>query len=431
MYQSVYHTSFALLHMPTPPPTSAQWDQSALIAALNNMAPPSQAGWIIDSGSTSHMSSENGTIPPLLPLPYPVYVTIGNGARVSVYFYSSMHLYLASSNFVLKSVLRVPSLIQNLISVRQFTRDNAVSIEFDSFGFSVKDLKTRRVIIRYNSSGDLYTIPPALVAPSHQAFISSAAPAPIWHARLGHPGPTVLNKLQSSSSIVCNKSTHSMCHTCQLGKHVWLPFSPLVSSSQCPFELLHCDVWTLPITSIYGFKYYLVVLDDFTHFCWTFPLKYKSDVFTTFINFHSYARTQFDLPIKIIQADNRTEFINSHFSTLHAHHGIITRFSCSFTSSQNGKAERMLCTINNTVRTLLIHTFMPPTYCVKALSTATFLINRLPSTETPTSTPFQLLHNKELTYDNLRVLDCLYYPNTSAITAHKLPPRSVPYVFLC
>jgi hypothetical protein len=251
----------------TPPPASAQWDQSALIAALNNMAPLSQAGWVIDSGATSHMSSDNGIVPPLLPLPYPMYITVGNGAHVLVCFYSNMHLCLPSSNFVLKSVLRVPSLIQILISVRQFTRDNVVYIEFDPLDFSVKDLKTQREIIHCNSLSDLYTIPPAPVTPSRQAFISSAAPAPIWHTHLGHPSPIVLNKLQSSSSIVCNKSAHRMCHACQLGKHVRLPFNSSVSSSTCPFELLHCDVWTSPITSTSGFKYYLILLDDFTHFC--------------------------------------------------------------------------------------------------------------------------------------------------------------------
>jgi hypothetical protein len=116
-----------------------------LVAALNNMAPPSQVGfgWVVDFGGTSHKSSDNGIVPPLLPLPYPVYVTVGNGAWVPVHFYSDMHLCLPSSNFVLKSVLRVPSLIQNLISVHQFTCVNVVTIQIDLFVFSVKDLRTR------------------------------------------------------------------------------------------------------------------------------------------------------------------------------------------------------------------------------------------------------------------------------------------------
>jgi hypothetical protein len=128
VFQSAYNTTYAPLQMPSasvlPPP--AQWDQAALVAALNNMAPPSQARWVMDSGATSHMSSDNGIVPSLIPLPSPVFVTVGNGKQVPVRFYSNIHLCLPSSNFVLNSVLRVPSLIKNLISVRQFTRDNAV-----------------------------------------------------------------------------------------------------------------------------------------------------------------------------------------------------------------------------------------------------------------------------------------------------------------
>jgi hypothetical protein len=111
-------------------------------------------------------------------------------------------------------------------------------------------------------------------------------------------------------------------------------------------------------------------------------------------------------------------------------HDIVTRLSCPYTSPQNGKAECMLRTINNTIRTLLIHAFMPSTYWVEALSTATFLINHLPSTKTPNTTPFQLLHNRPPTYSDLRVFGCLCYPNTSATATHKLSPRSVPCVFL-
>jgi hypothetical protein len=89
----------------------------------------------------------------------------------------------------------------------------------------------------------------------------------------------------------------------------------------------------------------------------------------------------------------------------------------------------MLHTTNNTIRTLIIQAFMPPTYWVEALSTATVLINRLPSAETPNSTPFELLHNKPPTNHDLRIFGCFCYPNISATTAHKLSPRSIPCVF--
>lgn len=46
-----------------------------------------------------------------------------------------------------------------MIFVRQFTKDNNCTIEFDAFGFSIKDIQTQHVIMRCSSAGDLYTIP--------------------------------------------------------------------------------------------------------------------------------------------------------------------------------------------------------------------------------------------------------------------------------
>jgi hypothetical protein len=64
-----------------------------------------------------------------------------------------------------------------------------------------------------------------------------------------------------------------------------------------------------------GSKYYLVILNDFTYYLWTFPLKLKSDTFTTLSNFFAYVATQFDSTIKTIQCDNGREFDNSSTRT--------------------------------------------------------------------------------------------------------------------
>ena len=66
------------------------------------------------------------------------------------------------------------------------------------------------------------------------------------------------------------------------------------------FDLIHCDLWTSPIASVSGFKYYLLILDDCSHYLWTFPLRFKSDTFTTLANFFSYVRTQFGATMKAI-----------------------------------------------------------------------------------------------------------------------------------
>jgi hypothetical protein len=61
--------------------------------------------------------------------------------------------------FYLNDVLVAPDLVQSLLSIRRFTTDNSCSMEFDPLGLSVKDLTTRRVLARYDSTGPLYTLP--------------------------------------------------------------------------------------------------------------------------------------------------------------------------------------------------------------------------------------------------------------------------------
>jgi hypothetical protein len=51
--------------------------------------------------------------------------------------------------------------------------------------------------------------------------------------------------------------------------------------------------------------------------------------------------------------------------------------SCPYTSPQNGKAEHIIRSVNNVIRTLLIQAFPPGRYWAEGLHTATYLLNRL------------------------------------------------------
>ncbi|GKA54785.1 ribonuclease H-like domain-containing protein [Tanacetum coccineum] len=84
----------------------------------------------------------------------------------------------------LHNVLVTPNIIKNLISIRQFIRDNNCTIEFDAFGFSIKDYLTHHILLRCDSSGDLYPVTKPSTPPI--AFLSTSAST--WHQRLEHPG---------------------------------------------------------------------------------------------------------------------------------------------------------------------------------------------------------------------------------------------------
>ena len=152
----------------------------------------------------------------------PSSIIVGNGSVLPV---SSVGHAVLPGPLYLNNVLVAPHIIKKLISVRQFTTDNHCSIEFDPFGLSVKDLRSRNVIARCNSSGPLYYLHASESTQSPSALVAAApaASSDLWHRRLGHPGHEALSKL---ASIIpgCNKTASSICHACQLGRHVRIHF---------------------------------------------------------------------------------------------------------------------------------------------------------------------------------------------------------------
>ena len=109
-----------------------------------------------DTGASSHMTSNAGILSRTLPSRHsPSHIVVGNGNLIPVTSTGTTHL---SHNLSLNNVLVLPSLIKDLIYVRQFTTDNNCFVEFDPFGCSMKDLPTRREIIRCDSSGPLYPL---------------------------------------------------------------------------------------------------------------------------------------------------------------------------------------------------------------------------------------------------------------------------------
>jgi hypothetical protein len=61
-----------------------------------------------------------------------------------------------------------------------------------------------------------------------------------------------------------------------------------------------------------GYKYYLVLLDDFTHYVWTFPVRLKSEVLPIIRSFHAYVYTQFRLPVVALQMEARLPLLSRH-----------------------------------------------------------------------------------------------------------------------
>ena len=95
------------------------------------------------AGATSHMTRSQGTL-----LNYSllkchlnnvIIVVVCNGHIIPVHGHRHLSLPSSKKSLTFKNVLPAPKLIKNLIYVRKFTQDSMIFVEFDHFGFSVKD----------------------------------------------------------------------------------------------------------------------------------------------------------------------------------------------------------------------------------------------------------------------------------------------------
>jgi hypothetical protein len=228
-----------------------RWHGPSWLAATNSfntmaLVPPALTDWVADSSASKHTTSDAGNLT-FICSPHtsdPSSIIVGNRFSLLITSVGDMTL---PDPFYLNNVLVTPDIIQNLLSVRRFTTNNWCSMEFDPFGLSVKDLSTRNVITRCNSSGPLYTMRmPSCSTHSSSATTPTAlvASASTWHHRLGHPGVDVMSELSNASSVICSRRTHDLCHPCQLGHHTHMLFVSSASHADNNFNLIHCDLWT-------------------------------------------------------------------------------------------------------------------------------------------------------------------------------------------
>ncbi|GKC77307.1 ribonuclease H-like domain-containing protein [Tanacetum coccineum] len=329
---------------------------------------PQDPSWNMDTGATSHLADNTCILTSFSNSSMYPSVFVGNGHSIHVTHTGHSFLHTSSKPLQLNHILVTPHIIKNLILVGQFTHGNDVSVEFDAYGFSVKDYQIGRLLLHYDSTGDLY---PVTQQPSSQTpVVLLSFSSTTWHKRLGHLGDDVLHR-----------------------KHDKLSFFKSESS----------------VDSVY-------------------PLHKKFDLFDNFVAFRAYVNKQFNVDIKALQCDHAGEYDNTRFHDLFCQNGMQFRFSCRRTSQQNGKSERMLRTINNLIRTLLFQAHIPPSYWVEALNMVAHLLNILPSTAINNEIPFTKLYNQTHTYEHLRVFGCLCHPHVDV--SHKLEPRSTPCIFL-
>nr|GEX20429.1 hypothetical protein [Tanacetum cinerariifolium] len=156
--------------------------------------------WYMDTEATSHLSSHTGNLQTSSLNCNFHSIIVGNGSSIHVTHSGHVQIPNPYHHLHLRNVLVTPNIIKTLVSVRKFTTGNNFSIDFDPYGFTVRDYHTRQTRLRCDSTGDLY---PLHVAAS--AFAPLTNNHSLWHQRLGHRGDAVIHTLSSRGLVSYNK----------------------------------------------------------------------------------------------------------------------------------------------------------------------------------------------------------------------------------
>ena len=220
-----------------------------------------------------------------------------------------------------------------------------------------------------------------------------------------------------------------VCDACSLAKSHKLPFSQSTYKSTHPLALIHSNVWELaPITSHFGYSYYVIFVDDYSKYTWLFPMKKKSDVFSIFCDFHFKAEFQFSTKLQALQLEWGGEC--QALTTYLKNHGIIHRLSCPYTPDHNGTSERKHRHLIEIAISLLRTASLPKKFWDEAICTSTYLIDRLISPQLAHKSPYETFFHRKPNYCFLKVFGCLCYPNLRPYASNKINTRLERCVFL-
>jgi IS30 family transposase len=210
------------------------------------------------------------------------------------------------------------------------------------------------------------------------------------HCRLGHLSFDTMSKVFPGIMSKVDKRK-LLCDACEYGKHTRSIYVSRGLRSISPFMLIHSDVWTWPVISISGMKYFVTFIDCYSRMTWIYLMKQKNEVLKCFQDFCSLVENQYDARLKLLRIDNGTEYMNNEFQNYLSAQGILHQTTCPDTPPQNGVAERKNRHILKIARSLMFTMNVPKFLWSEAVMTVVYLINRTPSRLLGWKTPYEML----------------------------------------
>ena len=321
--------------------------------------------FLLDSGASDHLINQENLFSSFTMLQPPLNISVAkNGAYITATKRGIIHV---TSNKgvdgVLENVFYCPEVPYNLLSVRKM-QEAGLGIVFDSEGVHIS--KDGNVIMSGKPLNNLtavdFRVNIKRVGNNSQVNNTVSCNYDLWHRRLGHMGRSKFLELKNKQMVEdmqCIEKVipdNNLCDACINGKQARLPFERFKDKSHIkrPLFIVHSDVCG-PITppTINNKNYFVLFVDEFTHYCATYLITYKADVFKVFKDYVAKSEAHFNLKIVNLYSDNGGEYLSKDMKDYCVQKGISYHLTVPRTPQLNGVLERMVRTITEKGRTII------------------------------------------------------------------------------
>ncbi|CAK9796153.1 Copia protein [Anthophora plagiata] len=348
--------------------------------------------FLLDSGASDHIIKTEKLFSKYIMLQPPMKISV---AKVGTFITATKKGNInVTSNLgiegVLEDVLYCPDVPYNLLSVRRMQQAD-LCVTFNEEGVEI--CKNSKTVMYGKPLDNLMTVDFKVKVQKiesrnsqiHNAIINNYE---LWHKRLGHIGKDKFLELKDKQMVddieYIEKviPTNNLCEACINGKQARLPFEKAKDKIHIkrPLFIVHSDVCG-PITpsTINDKNYFVLFVDEFTHYCVIHLITYKSDIFSVFQDFVAKSEAHFNLKIVNLYCDNGREYLSNEMKDYCVQRGISFHLTVPRTPQLNGISERMVRTITEKARTMISGASLDKVFWGEAVLTATYLINLTPT----------------------------------------------------
>jgi transposase InsO family protein len=170
-------------------------------------------------------------------------------------------------------------------------------------------------------------------------------------------------------------------------------------SSNLPGECLYVDISSIKERSIGGAKFWALIVDDNTDYCWSFVLKNKLDLKVKIKTLLTDLKIA-NWSVRFIRCDNAGENMTMKNDPEIKSFGIKFEFSGPRTPQRNGKVDREFQTLYGRIRAILnganLESELRDKIWAECVMNITYLPNII-STKSNLKRPFELLYGEKPT----------------------------------